>query len=169
MASGISTSSLPVRFVSLTADPEYDTPEVLKTYADRFGVDGNRWHFLTGPRTNINALATQQLLLAVQENPPEEREDPNDLYLHSTKWVLIDGSGQLRAIYEGTDPMSVTEAARDIRKQYARRGGIKNPEIVSMPAEVKEVGGICEHVVIGVKCEIGRRHIVAGFIIKRFA
>jgi protein SCO1/2 len=110
-----------VRFVSLTADPEFDTPEILRAYAQRFGADGSRWHFLTGTRTNINQVAIGQLLLAVQEKEPDQREAPQDLYLHSTKWVLIDASGRLRAIYEGTDPNSVRAAARDIRRLLRER------------------------------------------------
>jgi len=110
-----------VQFVSLTADPEFDTPDVLNTYAQRFGADGRRWHFLTGPRTDINRAATQQLLLAVQEKAPAERETNDDLYLHSTKWVLIDATGRLRAVYEGTDPHSVRAAARDIRRLLRER------------------------------------------------
>lgn len=106
----------PVRFVSLTADPDFDTPEVLKTYAARFGADGHRWDFLTGPRTNINRIATQQLLLAVQEKDPAQRETPEDLFLHSTTWVLVDRQGRLRSVYEGTEPASVTQAVRDIER-----------------------------------------------------
>jgi cytochrome oxidase Cu insertion factor (SCO1/SenC/PrrC family) len=34
-----------VRLVSLTADPEHDTVEVLRTYGERFEADAKRWHF----------------------------------------------------------------------------------------------------------------------------
>ena len=112
---------LPVRFVSLTADPEFDTAEVLRAYAERFGADTGRWDFLTGPRAEINRLASEQLLLAVQEKPPAERETEEDLYLHSTKWVLIDTAGQIRAVYEGTDPGSIRNAERDIRQLLRER------------------------------------------------
>lgn len=110
---------LPVRWVSLTADPDYDTPEVLEAYATRFGADGQRWDFLTGPRAYINRVATDQLLLAVHEKDPAERETAEDLFLHSTTWVLVDGQGRLRAIYEGTDPASVSRVVRDIRRLVA--------------------------------------------------
>jgi protein SCO1/2 len=38
-----------VRFVSVTLDPVTDTPEVLRGYAGRYGIDLATWHFLTGP------------------------------------------------------------------------------------------------------------------------
>jgi len=116
-------ADLPVLLITLTADPEFDTPEVLSEYAARTGADLRRWHFLTGNRTNINRLATGQLLLSVQETDPAEREDENDLYLHSTKWVLVDRQGRLRAVYEGTDPASVRSTERDIRRLLRERSG----------------------------------------------
>lgn len=109
-------SDLPVLLITLTADPEFDTPEVLNEYAVRVGADSRRWHFLTGNRADINRLATGQLMLSVQETDPSAREDENDLYLHSTKWVLVDRKGRIRAVYEGTDPASVRATERAIRR-----------------------------------------------------
>lgn len=93
-----------IRLVSLTADPGFDTPEILRRYAEQFGADLARWHFLTGPRDEIYRLATRDLLLVVRENPPEDRADPADLFLHSTRFVLLDGAGRLRAVFDGEDP-----------------------------------------------------------------
>jgi protein SCO1/2 len=84
----------PVRLLSLTADPEFDTPSVLREYAARFGAEANRWYFLTGSKREIYELATSGLKLAVQENiEPGPGEDP---FLHSTRLVIIDGRGKLR-------------------------------------------------------------------------
>src|SRR5262245_13414902 len=38
------------RLVSLTTDPDYDSPQVLKTYSERFGADQQRWLYLTGTK-----------------------------------------------------------------------------------------------------------------------
>ena len=38
------------RLVTLTTDPDFDSPAVLKKYGDRFGADFNRWTFLTGTK-----------------------------------------------------------------------------------------------------------------------
>jgi protein SCO1/2 len=48
-----------VRFVSISVDPEYDTPAVLDAYASRFQADPARWQFLTGPLKDIERTIVQ--------------------------------------------------------------------------------------------------------------
>jgi protein SCO1/2 len=43
----------PVRFVTLTTDPDFDTPPVLEAYSRRFKAQPERWHFLTGTKKQI--------------------------------------------------------------------------------------------------------------------
>jgi cytochrome oxidase Cu insertion factor (SCO1/SenC/PrrC family) len=52
------------KLVTLTTDPDFDTPEVLKKYGDRFGADFDRWKFLTGTKAEIAALASGSLKLS---------------------------------------------------------------------------------------------------------
>lgn len=54
-----------VRLVSISVDPEHDTPDVLRDYAQRFGADPERWLFLTGDKTAIYRLAQEGFLLSV--------------------------------------------------------------------------------------------------------
>jgi protein SCO1 len=93
----------PVQLITLTADPEYDTSFVLKNYAERFGVDSANWHFLTGPKKEIYRLALNGLMLAVQEKTPDEKLSEDDLFIHSTLFVLVDKRGNVRSFYESTD------------------------------------------------------------------
>lgn len=97
------------KLVSLTTDPAFDAPPVLRTYAQRFGADFNRWMFLTGTPKQIASLAIDSLKLTAIEKKPEERESPADLFVHSTIFVVIDKHGQLRGIFEttgdGVDPV----------------------------------------------------------------
>jgi protein SCO1 len=88
------------KLVSLTTDPEYDQPPVLRTYAQRFGADPARWMFLTGTKEQLARLATDSLKLTSTEKKPEERENPADLFIHSTILVLVDKQGQLRGIFQ---------------------------------------------------------------------
>ena len=44
------------KLVTLTTDPDYDTPAMMKRYGERFGADFNRWMFLTGTKAEIAAL-----------------------------------------------------------------------------------------------------------------
>jgi protein SCO1 len=92
----------PVRLVSLTTDPDFDTPSVLKKYSERFDADTNRWLFLTGTRAGIRELAsgTNGLMLSAVETRPEERVSPDDLFVHSTIFVVVDRQARLRGVFE---------------------------------------------------------------------
>jgi protein SCO1 len=101
-------SNSAARLVSLTTDPDFDTPEVLRTYGARFDADPRRWMFLTGSKKEIGDLATGSLKLTAIEKTPETQEDPNDLFIHSTIFVVVDKQLRLRGIFEtegeGVDP-----------------------------------------------------------------
>ena len=95
-------TSSQAKLVSLTTDPQFDTPPVLKAYAQRFEADPNRWLFLTGPPKPIAKLAIDSLKLTAIEKKPQERESPVDLFVHSTIFVVVDKHAQLRAIFQTT-------------------------------------------------------------------
>ena len=117
-------SSLPagqaLRFVSLTSDPEYDTPAVMHRYADRFGADSNRWWFLSGAKPEIRRLEINDFKFVAVDKTPAERESPDDLFIHSTFFVVVDKFGQVRgwtdangqvhAYYKSEDPAAVAQA-----------------------------------------------------------
>ena len=104
-----------IKLVSLTTDPDFDTPPVLTTYAQRFSVDTNRWTFLTGTKKQIGDLAVGSLKLAAVEKSPEERASADDLFVHSTMFVLVDKQGQLRGVYEtGGEGVDWTESKQKI-------------------------------------------------------
>lgn len=89
--------------VTLTTDPAYDSPEVLKKYGDKFGATSPRWLFLTGAKPEIARLALEGLRLAAVEKGEKERENPADLFIHSTMFVVVDQQGRLRAAVETQD------------------------------------------------------------------
>jgi protein SCO1/2 len=93
-----------VKLVSLTTDPDYDTPAILKTYGEHNGADANRWTFLTGAKKQINNLAVDGLKLTAVEKKPEDRTSPEDLWVHSTIFVVVDKHAQLRGVFETTGP-----------------------------------------------------------------
>jgi protein SCO1/2 len=120
-----------VRLVTLTSDPEYDTPTVLNRYAARFGADSNRWDFLTGPKPEIRRLAINDFKFVVVEKKPEEQTAVADLFIHSTWFVLVDqrgrvrgwtdAEGRLHAYFDSEDPSARTEILSSI-KQLLREG-----------------------------------------------
>jgi protein SCO1/2 len=88
------------KLVTLTTDPEFDTPAVMKAYGERFGADIARWSLLTGSKPEIARLAIDGLKLTAVEKKPEERADPNDLFIHSTIFVVVDKQARLRGVFE---------------------------------------------------------------------
>ncbi|MBL9139640.1 MAG: SCO family protein [Verrucomicrobiales bacterium] len=92
------------RLMSITSDPDHDTPEVLSRYAAKFGADTTRWKFVTGDRAEIRRLAVQEFLFVLQDKPESQRESSDDLFLHSTLMAVVDGRGQLRGVVEGLEP-----------------------------------------------------------------
>ncbi len=114
------------RLVTLTTDPDFDTPPILQKYAERFKADSDRWTFLTGTKQQIGSLAVDSLKLTALPKKPEERTSADDLFVHSTIFVLVDQRGQLRGIYETTgdavDPARVkTQILADVRRLERER------------------------------------------------
>jgi protein SCO1/2 len=99
-----------VKFVSFTVDPERDTPEVLKTYAKNAGADAARWHFLTGSPEQLAAVAAGLKSAAVKAT------DGSDQYIHSDRFMLIDGEGQVRGTYRNSEPEAMEQLAKDAQK-----------------------------------------------------
>ena len=88
------------KLVTLTTDPEFDTPSVLKKYGERFGADFSRWTFLTGTKKEIAALASGSLKLSAVPVKIEEQKDAADLFIHTTIFVVVDKHAQLRGSFE---------------------------------------------------------------------
>jgi protein SCO1/2 len=105
--------------ISLTSDPDFDTPEALSRYAERHGAETSNWHFVTGSKAEIRRLATEELLLVLVEKEPGERASENDLFLHSTYVVLLDRAGRLRGAIEGAEPGAADRGVAALRQLEA--------------------------------------------------
>ncbi len=88
------------KLVTLTTDPDFDTPTILARYSERFDTDTNRWLFLTGAKKEIKALGSSSLKLTSVEVKPDERKSENDLFIHSTIFVVVDKQARLRGVFE---------------------------------------------------------------------
>lgn len=102
-------ADLPLRLVSFTVDPDYDTPEVLERYAKSFKAPES-WLFLTGGREEMHRLSKEGFKLAVDASGGSEEEP----ILHSTRFVLVDGEGKIRGYYEAFDEESMKKLRRDL-------------------------------------------------------
>ena len=91
-------SELPasVKLVSFSVDPDHDTPGVLEAYGKKYGADDSRWYFLTGPKQEIYDTEVGVKLTA----PGNGLTALN----HSDRLLLIDATGEVRGVYESTDP-----------------------------------------------------------------
>ena len=88
------------KLVTLTTDPDYDTPPVMKNSGDSFKADFNRWTFLTGTKPELAALAAGRLKLGSTPVPPSDQKDAADLFIHTTIFVVVDKHAHLRAVFE---------------------------------------------------------------------
>jgi protein SCO1 len=90
----------PACLVTLTTDPDYDSPKILKRYGERYGADFNRWTFLTGTKPQIAGLAANSLKLGSTPIGPADQKNSADLFIHTTIFVLVDKQARLRGIYQ---------------------------------------------------------------------
>ncbi|EMR03027.1 SCO family protein [Cesiribacter andamanensis] len=99
-----------VQFLSVTVDPERDTPSVLAAYAERVGADQGRWRFVTGAKPELYELARCGFLLPVQEGDGGEED-----FIHSNRLVLVDAQRRIRGYYEGDDRKEVDRLVKEIQ------------------------------------------------------
>lgn len=105
------TQPLPeVRLVSITVDPDRDTPEALAQYARRFQADPQRWFFLTGRKDRISSLMSESFYLGSM----------GDLQAHSTRFVLVDQEMKIRGFYDSFAAESINQLIEDIRSLHDR-------------------------------------------------
>lgn len=98
-----------VRFISFSVDPERDSVEALKKYADKFAVNHDTWWFLTGPKKEIYDFALNELKIGLQDG---EGVDSN--FIHSSRFVLLDRQRVVRGFYNGLDSTSMSKLAEDL-------------------------------------------------------
>lgn len=103
-----------VKLVSHTIDYKYDTPEVLKKYASKLGVEGDQWEFLRGTRDSVYAFAEKHYLTAVGEDSAADGG-----FIHEGWFVLVDKEKRLRGAYDGTKEDQVALLMNDMETLLA--------------------------------------------------
>jgi cytochrome oxidase Cu insertion factor (SCO1/SenC/PrrC family) len=84
-------------FLSVTFDPEVDTPAVLRAYGERYQYDPKHWSFLTGPREQISELASGS---NVKFAPA------SGFINHNFRTLIIDAAGHLQMIFPTSGNLS---------------------------------------------------------------
>jgi protein SCO1 len=106
--------------VSISVDPEHDTPTVLTEYANRFGAVPDRWWFLTGPKQSTYDLVHNGFKLALAETAAADRSDGAETFSHSDRLALVD-HGRVVGFFESSDQTALDElVSRAIRLAQPR-------------------------------------------------
>lgn len=104
-----------VRILSFTVNPEVDNVKRMKVYATEHGATGNKWHFLTGEKKDLYALARKSFFVL----KPAETQNLGDAgsdFIHTNNFVLIDRKKRIRGYYDGTSATSVDSLIHDINR-----------------------------------------------------
>lgn len=100
-----------IKLISFSVTPNTDSVEVLKAYAERYGVQSGKWHLLTGDRNLIYGLGRKSYF--VEEDLGIEKT--NEDFLHTENFVLIDRDGHIRGIYNGLNRSSISQLIKDAK------------------------------------------------------
>lgn len=101
-----------VQLVSFTVDPEYDSIPVLQAYAQQYGAVDGQWHFLTGNKSDLYRVETEEFFFS-----HTEAEDKTVKFVHDGKLRLVDKEGRFRGkFYDGLDAADVDLVIEDIKR-----------------------------------------------------
>ncbi|MGZ3428820.1 MAG: SCO family protein [Polyangia bacterium] len=108
-----------VRLVSVSVDPDRDTPEKLRAYAHQFHARPGTWTFVTGSQQLIEDAVVRGFKIAVSR----EKDDSQDVFaiVHGTKFVLVDAKRQIRCYYDANDAASMAKLRDDAQALVDRR------------------------------------------------
>ena len=98
-----------VQFLSFSVDPDRDSVEALKKYADSYGVNHDSWWLLTGPKKEIYDFAFNELKLGLQDGGSIDSN-----FIHTGKFILLDKERIVRGYYDGLDTTSLSKLAEDL-------------------------------------------------------
>lgn len=87
-----------IQFLSFTINPNHDSPNVLKQYKQRTGINSNNWTFLTGDEAETHKLGIEDFLTFAGKDDESEGG-----YAHSGSFTLVDKEGHVRGVYRVTD------------------------------------------------------------------
>ena len=116
-----------IRLVSISVDPEHDSPAVLQEYARLAHADNRMWRFLTGSRSDIWGLIKKGFTLPVGD-APDNTQMP---IFHSQKFVLVDATGRVRGFYDGLETTGQQKLLGDLQRVLAERHTQEHSEVLN--------------------------------------
>jgi len=106
------TNDRDLRLVSISVDPERDTPKMLTRYAARFHADRQRWLFLTGDKNQIVRLVEDGFNVPMSAARSGHPGTP--IVVHSPRFILVDRNLQIRGSYDSRDRLSMQRLKTDV-------------------------------------------------------
>lgn len=103
-----------LKIISLTVNPETDTPNVLKNYAELRNIDTKQWQLVTGDKKILYRFARKGLFIEATDGDGSAND-----FIHSEKLVLIDRDNRIRGYYDGTESVDVNLLINDIQRLIA--------------------------------------------------
>ena len=107
-----------VQFLSFSIDPERDTPSQLRRYINEHDITAQNWMFFTGEEEATHLLAKEFF------NGAERNEEIDGGFGHTSYFALVDKSGLVRGIYDGTNVEQVDKLESDLRMLLKEEYGI---------------------------------------------
>lgn len=104
-----------VEFVSVSFDPQRDTPFVLKQYAEVRDINTDQWDFLTGRQNTVDSLKKLLNYMAIAGDTaftPEGK--PYYFFVHTDRLTLMDREGRVRKNYRGSE-INLEQIVADIK------------------------------------------------------
>jgi protein SCO1/2 len=104
-----------VRIFSFTVDPETDDVAQMNKYAKSHQASSRKWHFLTGKKEDLYALARKSFFVL----KPAEAQNLGDAgsdFIHTNNFVLVDKQLRIRGYYDGTSVKEVNQLILDIKR-----------------------------------------------------
>ena len=86
-----------VHLLSVSFDPDYDTPQIMAAHARRVGADPALWSYLTGERKSVDLLAGAFGVSIMREDQPMQE------IMHNLRTAVIDANGRLVTVLNGRD------------------------------------------------------------------
>ncbi len=111
-----------VQFISISVDPENDSVQQLRKYADRFDVNHDNWWFVTGNKTEIYDFAIQEMKANIAD------VNVDTAFVHTENFFLLDSNRIIRGWYNGFDTARQAQLVQDIPTLMLERDR-KSPSI----------------------------------------
>lgn len=98
-----------VQLVSISVDPDRDTPQALAAYADGFSADKDRWWFLTGPKAEVYELIKNRFKLGIEQAAGNDLPPGTEEISHSSRLALVGPGNKVIGVFDSNDPEALTK------------------------------------------------------------